>query len=151
MKRLAILPAVTVAVCLSATHAFAQGAKAAAPTTPAPASPAKFVRPVKGTAYLLMLQPTKSKRVGTDVVTIVTVKNISGGAIHLLKVDEYWYDKTRKKMVSASMSSVRKPLNPGEVVDVTMKTPWNSAMDTSQYFFSHANGKVEVKAVKKFE
>jgi flagellar basal body L-ring protein FlgH len=148
MNRHVFAPAIALLFAtFTATTVFAQAQKVA----PQPATRAKFVRPVKGMAYIQMLQPAKTKRVGKDVVTVVTIKNMSNGAIHLLKVDEYWYDKSRKNIVTASMASVRKPINPGDIVEITLTSPWNAAMNVNQYFFSHANGKIDVKAVKKFD
>src|SRR5687767_875077 len=83
------------------TVAFAQGAQAAAPTTPAPTTQARFVKPIKGIAHIEVIQ-APSKRVGNEVVTVVKVKNVSNGAIHLLKLDEYWYDKSRKNIVTGT-------------------------------------------------
>ena len=151
MNRHVFAPAIAFLFAVfTATTVFAQAQKVA-PQPATPATRAKFVRPVKGMAYIQMLQPAKTKRVGKDVVTVVTIKNMSNGAIHLLKVDEYWYDKSRKNIVTASMASVRKPINPGDIVEITLTSPWNAAMNVNQYFFSHANGKIDVKAVKKFD
>ena len=151
MNRHVFAPAIAFLFAMStATTVFAQAQTAAAAPQPPPA-PAKFVRPVKGMAYIQMLQPAKTKRVGKDVVTVVTIKNFSNGAIHLLKVDEYWYDKSRKNIVTASMASVRKPINPRDIVEITLTSPWNAAMSVNQYFFSHAYGKIDVKGVKKFD
>jgi hypothetical protein len=41
-------------------------------------------------------------------------------------------------------------VNPGEVLDVTLKSPVRPDLYQSQYAFSHANGKVDAKQVKKF-
>jgi hypothetical protein len=150
MNRRVLAPAATLVFCVFAGSAVFGQAKPAAPTTPAPATPAKFVKPIKGIAYIEVIQG-QSKRVGNEVVTVVKVKNVSPGAIHLLKLDEYWYDKSRKKIVSGSTESWRKPINPGDIIEFTMKSPWNAAVDTSQYMFSHVNGEVKAKAVKKFE
>ena len=86
------------------------------------------------------------------MVTTMKVKNMSRGAIALLIVDEYWYDKSKTpKIVTGDQQRWRKPFNPGEIIDLTFKAPINGAdLYQSQYSFSHANGKVDAKTVKKF-
>ena len=60
------------------------------PPAPAAAPPAKakYVPPVKGVAEIGIVKPD-TKVQGKEVVTKITVKNLSFGAIHLLRVDEY--------------------------------------------------------------
>jgi hypothetical protein len=148
MTRSAFAPAAAVCCVLAfASTSFAQ-AKPATPTTTAPAAPAKWVKPLKGTAYIEVIQG-QSKKVGTDMVTTLKVKNTSDGAIALLRVDEIWYDKALKQ-VTGDTFNLRRPLNPGEVIDVTLKSPMRPNLYRSQYAFSHANGKVQAKSVKKF-
>ena len=124
-------------------------ATGAAPTTPAPAAKAKFYRPVKGTAYIQVIQ-TPSKPVGKDMVTVLKIKNMSNGRIDLLQIDEYWYD-TKSKEVSGSTEKWRKTFNPGDIIEVTMRSPIKPNLYKSQYMFTHANGKIDAKAVKKFD
>src|SRR5215212_9491178 len=151
-----IAPALTIVFCLvAAPSAFAQAktsaqapAVKAAPAAAAPAAPAKFVRPIKGDATIELIQ-APSKKVGADMVTVLKVKNTSPGAIALLKVDEYWYDK-KMQIVSGDTQAWRKPFNPGDVIEITMRSPVKPDLYRSQYAFSHANGKVTVKGVKKF-
>jgi len=99
MKRCVFASAVVLACSLGfAPIAFAQAAKPT-PATPArstaPAAPAKFVTLVKGTAQIQYI-PGASKRVGKDVVTVFKVKNVSGEAIGLLRIDELWYNAQRQ-------------------------------------------------------
>jgi hypothetical protein len=154
MKRVALACSVT--LLLTAATVFAQGKAAQAPatkTTPttasAPAAPAKFVKTLKGTAEIRFIQ-VSSKKVGPDIVTVLKIKNLSPLAISLLKVDEYWYDKT-SKVATGDTQSWRKPFLPGEIIEVTMKSPFKPFLTASQYQFSHAGGKVDVKRVTKFE
>jgi hypothetical protein len=133
-----------------AKPAQAPASKAAAQTTAqAPAAPARFVRPVKGIATIEVIQ-TQGRRIGSDIVTVLKIKNTSNGAISLLKVDEYWYNK-KLAIVSGDSQPYRKPFNPGEIIEITMKSPVKPDLFKSQYAFSHANGTVQVKQVKKFE
>lgn len=149
MTRSAPAPAIA-AFCLLACAplAFAQ-AKPATPTTTAPAAPAKWVVPLKGTAHIQLIQGP-SKKVGSDIVTVLKVKNVSDGAIALLRVDEVWYNKALKQ-VTGDSESVKRPIAPGEVVEITMKSPVRGDVYRSTYAFSHANGKVDAKPVKKFD
>ena len=155
MKRVALACSVT--LVLTAATVFAQGKAAQAPATKAapttgsaaPAAPAKFVKTLKGTAEIRFIQ-VSSKKVGPDIVTVLKIKNLSPLAVSLLKVDEYWYDKT-PKVVTGDTQSHRKPFLPGEIIEITMKSPFKPALTASQYQFSHAGGKVDVKRVTKFE
>jgi hypothetical protein len=160
MKRYAFAPAfaLVLGVLLVASSASAQarpGAQApatkAAPVTaaPAPAAPARFVKMYKGVADIEVMQGTP-KRVGADMVTVLKIRNMSPGAISLLKVDEYWYDKSMK-VVSGDSQPYRKPFNPGEIIEITLKSPIKPDLYKNQFAFSHANGQVKAKAVKKFD
>lgn len=146
----AALAAAAAAFCLSAftAPAFAQAAKPATPAATAPATPAKWTKPVKGTAYIEVIRGD-SKRQGNDMVTALKIKNTSDGAIALFRVDEIWYDH-KLKQVTGDSYTLRRPLNPGEIVDVTLKSPIKPDLYRSQYAFAHANGKVDAKQVKKF-
>ena len=159
MKRFAFASSVTVLVALAAAFVVAQGksaqvpaAKATAPTTAqAPAAPAKFVKMLKGTADIQFMQISSAK-VGNDIVTVLRIKNLSPLAVSLLKVDEYWYDTGKPPMVVTGDSQPwRKPLMPGEVIEIKMKSPYKANLFMSQYQFSHAGGEVKVKRVKKFD
>jgi hypothetical protein len=116
----------------------------------AQATAAKWIPPVKGVATAEVVRGP-SRKVGNDMVTVLQVKNTSKGAIALLGIEEIWYDNsTPRKIVTGDQQKVKKLINPGEVVEVTMKSPYKAGIAISQYVFSHANGKVDAKAVKKF-
>jgi hypothetical protein len=159
MKRHAFASALAaVCVLVFSSAAFAQakpGAQApavkAAPVTatPAPATPAKFTTMVKGKADIEVIQ-AMPKKVGDDMVTVLKIKNMSPAAISLLKVDEYWYDK-KMQLVSGDSQPYRKPFLAGEVIEITMKSPVKPDLYKNQFKFSHANGEVNAKAVKKFD
>jgi hypothetical protein len=159
MKRFAFASSVTVLLALAAASVFAQNKSAQAPaakaSTPtaaqAPAAPARFVKTLKGMADIQFMQMS-SKKVGNEIVTVLKIKNLSPLAVSLLKVDEYWYDKsTPPKVVTGDSQPYRKPLMPGEVIELTMKSPFKPNLFMSQYQFSHAGGQVNVKRVKKFD
>lgn len=161
MKRVAFAAVTSLVFTLAVPAVFAQAQKAspaadqkkpaavaAAPTTQTPAAPVKYYKPVKGIAAIQII-PSASKKVGTDIVTTIKVKNMSSGSIALLKVDEYWY--AGKEVVTGDTQSWRKPFNPGEVIEITLKSPYKPGLTASQYQYSHANGKIDVKRVKKFD
>jgi hypothetical protein len=125
-----------------------QAKPATAPAAQTPAAPVKYYRPVKGLATINIIL-NASKKVGDDIVTVIKIKNMTEGAIHLLKVDEYWYKG--KEVVTGDTQSYRKPFNPGEIIEITMRSPYKPGLTASQYQYSHANGKIDVKAVKTFD
>jgi len=149
MTRSALVAAAAVCISALASPSFAQAPKPATPTTTSPVTAAKWIRPVKGTASIEVIRG-QTKRVGTDMVTALKIKNVSDGAIALFRVDEIWYDHKLKQVTGDSFTN-HKPLNPGEVLDVTLKSPVKADLYQSQYAFSHANGKIDAKQVKKFE
>lgn len=122
-----------------------------ATTTQAPndeGAPKKLVAPVRGEAVLGYLKPV-TKRDGNMIVTTITVKNLSNGAIAGLKVDEFWYDKGGEPVAGAQPFRWRKPLQPGEVIDVVLRVPTNPKMDRNQYKFEHANGTIKTQLLPK--
>jgi hypothetical protein len=136
----------TISVALAQTPPAQPATQAAA----APATAAKWIPPVKGVATAEVIRG-QSRKVGNDMVTVLQVKNTSKGAIALLGIEEIWYDNsTPRKIVTGDQQKVKKLINPGEVVEVTMKSPYKAGIALSQYVFSHANGKVDAKSVKKF-
>jgi hypothetical protein len=127
-------------------------AKPAVSTAPAPISEelmkARMRPPVKGTAYLEVI-PGASKKVGDEIVTVTKVKNTSDAPIVGLRVDEWWYAKGQQ--VSGGDFKLRYPLAPGEIAELTTKSPVKPDMSGgSQLQFTHANGQVRTTRVKKF-
>jgi uncharacterized protein YcfL len=149
MNRFVRTLSAAVLVSMIAVPAVRAQAQPARPTTPAPAAPAKFVPPVRGAATIDVVN-AGTKRMGGDLVTTVKVKNTSSGAIHLLKVEEYWYD-AKGAVVSSSVERWRKPLMPGEIVELQLKAPANPGAGRSNLSFSHANGTIKPKSVKAFQ
>ena len=151
MKRQVSSLVVMTAVLLLTTAAFAQS-KAAPPAAapqPAAAPPARLAPPVRGEAELGYTKPvSKRSPDGKFVVTSIKVKNLSAGSIAGLKVDEFWYDKAGDP-VTGDTFRYRKPMAPGEVIEVTLRTPVNPKMDRNQYKFEHANGTIKTKALPK--
>ena len=135
-----------------ATSALAQGTPAAdqaKPSGTAPAAQSKWTPPIKGVAKIEVVAGT-SKKVGTDIVTVTKVKNVSDGPIALLRMDELWYNSKREQ-VTGDTFVLRRPFQPGEIIEITTKSPAKPDVKQSQYMFSHANGKIEAKSVKSFD
>ena len=127
--------------------ADAQQKPAAAPAAAA-AAPGKLVAPVRGEAVLAYTAPV-SKREGNMVVTTMKVKNMATGAIAGLKVDEFWYDKAGEPVTGSQPFRHRRPLQPGEVIEVVLRVPTHPKMDRNQYKFEHANGTIKPQRVPK--
>ena len=164
MRRLA-LTFTTVLCCVAfATAAFAQTSKAtakapvkkdAAPAVapePPPPSPALMKArtrpPLKGTAAIEII-PGPPKVANGEVASVIKVKNVDNAPIVGLKVDEYFY--AGQKEVSACTARWRYPIAASEIVDIFISCPNPKERVTgSNLMFTHANGKVQPKQVKKF-
>ena len=152
MNRCAFVSAAVLACVLALSPVVSAQTAKPTPATPTSsadaAAKAKFAPVIKGLASVQFIQE-KPKILGNDIVTILLVKNISSGPIGLLRIDELWYDKNQRQ-ISGDTETVKR-ISPGEIVDVTMKSPKKPDLYQSQYMFSHANGKVDLKRVKKFD
>ena len=115
---------------------------------PAATSGSKLISPVRGQAEIGYLTPV-SKREGGMVVTTIKIKNMASAPIAGLKVDEFWYDKAGEPVTGAQPFRYRKPLMPGEVIDVVLKVPTNPKMSSNQYKFEHANGTIKATRLPK--
>lgn len=93
--------------------------------------------------------PPNTKVVGTSVVTIIKVKNLSKGDIAGLRIDEYWYDKAGETLPGGSKTVAM--LAPGAVATVEIKTPRNPKMFKNSYQFSHSGGQVNAKSMAKID
>jgi hypothetical protein len=109
----------------------------------------KLIAPVRGEATLDITKPD-TKLVGGEVITKMTVRNTSKGAIAGLKIEENWYDKGGNPVGGDTYRHPR-PLKEGEVISITLKTPRNPQMNSNQYQFTHANGAIKTKVVPKID
>jgi hypothetical protein len=117
----------------------------------APTTKPRLVPPVRGEAPLGYTKPVvKAGKIdGKDfIITTIRVKNLANGSIAGLKVDEFWYDKAGDPVTGDTFRHP-KPLQPGEVITVTLETPRNPKMDRNQYNFSHANGTIKAQLLPK--
>jgi len=104
--------------------------------------PTKLVAPVRGQAEIGYTKPV-TKNDGKFLTTTIKVKNMSSGAIAGLKVDEFWYDKDGNPVSGSQPFRYRKPLQPGEIIEVTLRVPINKQMNRNSYKFEHANGTIK--------
>lgn len=161
MRRLAFTAAALLCCLSLSTAALAQakqaattGKKDAAPAV-APAAPpspelmkARMKPPLKGTAAIEII-PGPPKVANGEVASVIKVKNVDNAPIIGLKIDQYFY--AAQKEVSACTARVRNPIAAGEIVDVPISCPNPKERVTgSNLMFTHANGKVQPKQVKKF-
>jgi hypothetical protein len=107
----------------------------------------KLIAPIRGNAKVEMTKPT-TKVSAKEIVTTFLIKNIEAAPIAGLKVEENWYDKAGNPVMGDTFRNL-KPLQPGEVITVTFKTPRVPAMQRNQYLFSHANGIIKQQVVPK--
>jgi len=107
----------------------------------------KLVAPVHGEARIEITKPA-SKPVGKDVVTTIVVKNVDKAPIAGFKVEEYWYDKGGNPLGGGNYRHPR-PLQPGEIITVTLKTPRSTNLDRNQIGFGHAYGPIKKTVVPK--
>ena len=120
-------------------------AQAAPAGQAAPTAKPRMTPPVRGVANLAYTKPVvkAGKIEGKDfIITTFQVKNMATGSIAGFKVDEFWYDKAGDPVTGDSFRHP-KPLQPGEVITVTLETPRNPKMNSNRYNFSHANGEIK--------
>jgi hypothetical protein len=149
--------ACTAAGCAGAPEPTEEAAPASVPTTAAAPSVfgatgengevierPRLIAPVRGEAILGYTTPVVKN--GTIdgrayIITTIEVKNMSAGAIAGLQVDEFWYDTAGNPVTGDNYRHAR-PLQPDEVITITLETPRNPAMDRNQYNFTHQNGDI---------
>jgi hypothetical protein len=127
------------------------GAPAAQGAQTPPAARPRLVAPVRGVAQIGYTKPVvkRGKIDGKDfVITTMRIQNMATAPIAGLKVDDFWYDKQGNPLPSDSYRHPR-PLQPGEVITVTLETPLDPRMNRNQWQFSHANGDIKPTLVPK--
>ncbi|MBI3265092.1 MAG: hypothetical protein HYZ58_18350 [Acidobacteria bacterium] len=113
------------------------------------AAKTKYIAPIKGEARIGYTKP-QVKVVKDAVITVIKVKNMTTGRIAGFKVEEFWWDKQRNPVTGARYIHPR-PIDPGEVITVTLNTPKNPAMDSNNYTFTHAQGTIKATAMKSLD
>ena len=150
MKLQKLLLVALAGVAMLVSSAAAQAPKPAA-AAQAPAAKPRLAAPVRGVAQLGYTKPVvKRGTIGGKpfIITTIQVKNMASGAIAGLKVDEFWYDKAGNPVTGDNYRHPR-PLQPGEIITITLETPSNPAMNRNQYNFSHANGTIKAQLLPK--
>lgn len=129
-------------------------AQAGAPVAPRPTpqrpadegtaakAPTRLVAPFRGEAELHYTKPV-TKAVGNMIVTTMRVKNATNAPLAGFRVDEFWYDAKGNPVTGAKTFRHPKPLQPGEVITVTLEVPRHPDMSRNQYQFVHQNGKIK--------
>ena len=89
----------------------------------------KLVAPVRGNAKVEITKP-ETKVSAKEIVTTFRLRNIESAPIAGLKVEENWYDKSGNPVMGDTFRNP-KPLQPGEVVTITFKTPRTATVQAS--------------------
>ena len=109
----------------------------------------KFVPPLRGEALVEFTAPL-TRRVKDMVVTRITVKNASTAPIARLTIDETWYDKGAQ-VLTGGKGVLPGLIQPSEVQEITIETPFKVGMTSNNFTFTHANGTVKPQRVDKLE
>jgi hypothetical protein len=112
-----------------------------------PASPARLTPALRGEAQISMTAPAV-KRTANQLVTTFKVKNLSKQPIAGFKVEEFWYDD-KGTVVGGDTYRNPKPIQPDEIVTITLTDPLTGKERNNNYKFSHANGSVKPTRVPK--
>jgi flagellar basal body L-ring protein FlgH len=131
-------PTVVGAIVLTATATAAAWAQAP-----------KLVPPIYGEAKLEVTRPA-TKVSGNQVITTLNVKNMEAVPIAGLQIEEYWYDVNGQPL-GATTYRHPKPLQPGEVITVTLKSDKTAKMNRNKVGFSHAHGTIKQTVVAKLD
>jgi hypothetical protein len=106
--------------------------------------------PLRGEAQVQVVWPPQSRNEKGIVVTKMQVKNVSGGPIKGLTIDQPWYNKGGA-VVASGKGVVNGLLQPNEVQTITIEVPYKSDMLSNNYLFSHTNGTVKPAKVAKMD
>ena len=147
LNRAILALALAVAFLASGSLAFAQ----TPPATPAASAPTKFVDTIKGLAEVQFIK-VSAKGEKDFVVTTFRVKNMSPKPIARLTLEEFVYGSGAAKdtPITGDRVFLKKPLMPGEEVEMVLHTPRKPGMASNNFKFSHANGDIKPKLVTKF-
>jgi hypothetical protein len=107
----------------------------------------------RGQAEIGYTQPTARRGTGDDRgfnITSIRVRNLSQNAIAGFQVDEFWYDQAGNT-VTGDQARRRLPIFVNEVCDIELRVPVVSAMDRSNYEFSHQNGDIKATLLEDIE
>ena len=139
-------------LALTLALVLAGGVAAALAQQPAGQAPPKavWINPARGTVDIQYIDTAIKLDKEGYVVKTFQVRNMSTAPIARLKIEQFWWDKNNNP-VPGDAQFLKKPLMPGEVGTIVLKTPKNANMFRDNYKFSHQYGDVKVKKVAKFE
>ena len=161
MRRLNLVAVLgAVVVCLVAVGCGGGGVDAVEAPTVAASTPkirpllamehdSRLVATMRGPGQIGYLPP-ETRRERNEIVTTFRIKNVSNGALAGFKVNEFWYDNNGDTVTGDSYR-MRKPFLVDQVIEVTLRVPRNSRMDSSNYEFTHQNGVVEATLFDEME
>src|SRR3954463_7213509 len=132
-----------VAVAAAALMTVVAMASPAAGQTPPP----KLQPAFRGEAQIAMTSP-EVKRTAKELVTTFKVKNLSKQPIAGFKIEEFWYD-AKGTVVGGDTFRNPKPIQPDEIITITLTDPLTGKERNNNYKFSHANGTVKPTRVPK--
>jgi hypothetical protein len=124
-------------------------AKPASTAQASPVKPAKWAAPLKGEGTIEVIRG-KPRHVGDNMESLLKIKNTSKAPLALVTVEEYWYN-AKRETVSGDTQRHKALLQPGEIVEITTKSPYRADMSVNLFMFRHANGKITAKAVANFK
>ena len=107
----------------------------------------------RGQAEIGYTQPVARRGSGSERgfnITSIRIRNLSQNAIAGFQVDEFWYD-TDGNTVTGDQARRRQPILVGEVCDLELRVPRVTAMDRSNYEFSHQNGDIQATLLGEIE
>ena len=113
----------------------------------APATPARLTPALQGEALIAMTEPAV-KRTANQLVTTFKVKNLSKQPIAGFKIEEFWYDD-KGTVVGGDTFRNPKPIQPDEIITITLTDPLTGKERRNNYKFSHARGTVKPTKVPK--
>ena len=130
---------------LGADLALAQ--QTAAPPMKSVLGGKKLIPPAQGEVPIEFTAPV-STRTKDAIKTTVMVKNVGTAPIARLTINETWFSDAGA-VVSGNRGFIDGLLQPGEVKQILIDTPFKTGMSRSSMKFSHANGSVKEKRVAK--
>ena len=131
------------AIAAAALITVAGSAVPAAGQTPAP----KLQPALRGEAQIAMTAP-EVKRSAKELVTTFKVKNLMKQPLAGFKIEEFWYD-AKGTVVGGDTFRNPKPIQPDEIITITLTDPLTGKEKNNNYKFSHANGTVKPTKVPK--
>ena len=107
-----------------------------------------FVPPIRGEALVQFTGP-ETRRDGNEVIITFQVKNAVLAPIPRLTIAVTWYDRD-DNVIGGGRGFINGLLQPGEIQEIEIRTPYSSRMNTNNFNFSHANGTVKPERLAEF-